>query len=520
VLEFPDNFGSNAHLMARIAPYLRLLKNQKFLSLILLGGASGLPLFLTSRTLQLWLQDAKVDIGTISLFGIVSLPYALKFIWSPLLDRFTPPFLGLRRGWLLISQLGLMLAIAVLASQNPSQNANVLQTLAIACLGIAFLSATQDIAGDAYRTEILDPGRNEVEIGSSLWVWGYRGALFITSSLALILADYLPWNVVYLLMAALMGLSSVVTILAPEPPRRQTGSMQPVSIWDVGILAGIFLAVGVLLWWVLQDPCSIAGAQCGVFDTRLVKFYWILGSVLLAWILGAFFAPRSAGQMQSEEEEDAPPQNLKDATIQPLQEFLHRSGLVKAFAIIAFILLYKLGDSLVGISANLFLRSIEFTKSEIGAIQGGMGFIATTVGVLAGGAVMIKIGRNRALWIFGVCQILSNLGYWALANTGKNYSMLLLAINIENFCAGLVTVATVAYITSLCSRNFATTQFALFSSLMAIGRDVLSAPAGELAKATGWSSFFLLSIVAALPGMFLLPIVAPWRDKPESAANK
>jgi MFS transporter, PAT family, beta-lactamase induction signal transducer AmpG len=522
--------------MVKIAPYIKLLQNPKFLTLILLGGASGLPLFLTSRTLQLWLQDAKVDIGTISLFGIVSLPYSLKFIWSPLLDRFTPPFLGLRRGWLLISQLGLMIAIAVLASQNPSQNASVLQTLAVACLGIAFLSATQDIAGDAYRTEILKPDRNEVasgssasagdayrskdehvevEIGSSLWVWGYRGALFITSSLALILADYLPWNVVYLLMAALMGLSSIITILAPEPTRRNTSDRpQPVSISDVVILAGIFLLVGVLLWWVLQDPCSISGASCGVFDTRLVKFYWILGSVLVAWVLGAFFAPRSP--VQQDGEEDAPPQNLKEATIKPLQEFLHRSGLVKSFAIIAFILLYKLGDSLVGISANLFLRSIDFTKTEIGAIQGGMGFIATTVGVLVGGALMIKIGLNRALWIFGVCQILSNLGYWALANTGKNYSMLVLAINIENFCAGLVTVATVAYLTSLCSRNFATTQFALFSSLMAIGRDVLAAPAGELAKATGWPSFFLLSIVAALPGMFLLPIVAPWQARQKS----
>jgi MFS transporter, PAT family, beta-lactamase induction signal transducer AmpG len=500
--------------MVKIAPYIKLLQNPKFLSLILLGGASGLPLFLTSRTLQLWLQDAKVDIGTISLFGIVSLPYALKFIWSPLLDRFTPPFLGLRRGWLLISQLGLMIAIAVLASQNPSQNASILQTLAVACLVIAFLSATQDIAGDAYRTEILKPDRNEVEIGSSLWVWGYRGALFITSSLALILADHLPWNVVYLMMAALMGLSSIVTILAPEPPRRNTiDRPQPVSISDVVILAGIFLMVGVLLWWVLQDPCSIAGASCKPLETRLVKFYWILGSVLVAWILGAFFAPRSP--VQQDGEEDAPPQNLKDATIKPLQEFLHRSGLVKAFAIIAFILLYKLGDSLVGISANLFLRSIDFTKTEIGAIQGGMGFIATTVGVLVGGATMIKIGLNRALWIFGVCQILSNLGYWALANTGKNYSMLILAINIENFCAGLVTVATVAYLTSLCSRNFATTQFALFSSLMAIGRDVLAAPAGELAKSTGWPSFFLLSIVAALPGMFLLPIVAPWQVRPK-----
>jgi MFS transporter, PAT family, beta-lactamase induction signal transducer AmpG len=494
--------------MTNIASYIKTFQSRKLLSLILLGFASGLPLFLTTRTLQFWLLEAKVDIGAITLFGIVSLPYSLKFMWSPLLDRFTPPFLGLRRGWLLISQIGLMGAIAIVAMQNPSQNVNVLQTLAFACLGISFLSATQDIAGDAYRTDILDRDENEVEIGSSLWVWGYRGALFVTSSLALILADRLPWNVVYLLMAGLMGLSSIVTIFAPEPPHQNSDRRHPpVSLLDMSILGGIFLTVGLLMWWVLQDPCSIAGAQCSPFNTRLTKFYWILGGILVAWILGAFFAPQSADRNDG----DATPQSLKDATIKPFQEFLHRFGLAKASTIIAFILIYKLGDSLVGISANIFLRSIEFTKTEIGAIQGGMGFIATTVGVLVGGAVMVKIGKNRSLWIFGVLQILSNLGYWALANTGKDYSMLVLAINVENFCAGLVTIATVAYLTSLCDRNFTTTQFALFSSLMAIGRDVLSAPAGELAKATGWSSFFLISIIAALPGMFLLPIVAPWR---------
>jgi PAT family beta-lactamase induction signal transducer AmpG len=176
-------------------------------------------------------------------------------------------------------------------------------------------------------------------------------------------------------------------------------------------------------------------------------------------------------------------------------------------------LLYKLGDSLVGITGNLFLREINFSKTEIGAIQGGMGFIATTVGVLVGGVILTKIGINRALWVFGILQLLSNLGYYALAIAGKNYSLLVLAINIENFCAGLVTVVTVAFLMSLCNHSFTTTQFALFSSLMAISRDILSAPAGQLAKATGWSSFFLLTLVAALPGLLLLPVVAPWNPQ-------
>jgi len=163
--------------------------------------------------------------------------------------------------------------------------------------------------------------------------------------------------------------------------------------------------------------------------------------------------------------------------------------------------------------ANPFLVEMGFTKSEIGAIQGGMGFIATTVGVLAGGVILNKIGINRGLWVFGILQLLSNLGYYTLAIAGKNNSLLVLAINIENFCAGLVTVVSVAYLMSLCNHRFTATQFALFSSLMAVSRDILSAPAGQLAKTTGWSSFFLITIVAALPGLLLLPFVAPWNSR-------
>jgi PAT family beta-lactamase induction signal transducer AmpG len=177
-------------------------------------------------------------------------------------------------------------------------------------------------------------------------------------------------------------------------------------------------------------------------------------------------------------------------------------------------LLYKLGDSLVGITGNLFLREIAFSKTEIAAFQGGMGFIATTIGVLAGGAILTSIGINRSLWIFGALQLLSNLGYYALAITGKDYTLLTIAINIENFCAGLVTVVTVAYLMSLCSHSFTTTQFALFSSVIAISRDILSAPAGELAKLTGWPGFFLLTLVFALPGLVLLPVIAPWNTPP------
>lgn len=413
--------------MKATQPFLQVFQSRKLASLLLLGFSSGLPLYLTSRTLQAWMQDEKVDLASIGLFSLVGLPYSLKFLWSPLLDRFVPPFLGRRRGWLVLTQVGLLLAIAAMAFQQPR---NALQFLAINALIIAFLSATQDIAGDAYRTDVLEV--RELGLGASTWVLGYRIAILVTSALALILADRIPWSGVYLLMAALMGVGLITSFWAPEPKGNS----------------------------------------------------------------------------------DRPPTSLMDAVYLPFEEFFRRLGLGAGSLTLLFVLLYKVGDALVGNMATPFLLAMEFTKTDIGAIQGGMGFLATTVGVIGGGLIVTRIGINRSLWIFGGLQALSNLGYFCLATVGKNYSFLVLAINLENLCAGLVTAAFVAYLMSLCNQRFSATQFALLSSLMVVCSIILAAPAGHLAKATGWPGFFLISLIAALPGLLLLPFVAPWNPRP------
>jgi MFS transporter, PAT family, beta-lactamase induction signal transducer AmpG len=500
--------------MKELRSLQQVFQSQKLMALLVLGFTSGLPLFLTSRTLQQWMQDAKVDIGTITLFGLVSLPYSLKFLWSPLLDRFAPPVLGLRRGWLLLTQIGLLIAIGALAWQQPAQNPQILQLLALNCLVIAFLSATQDIAGDAYRTDILQP--NELESGASVWVLGYRVALFAAYSLALFMADFLPWNVVYLTMATLMIPGIVATLRASEPPRLERHTATSLSLKDTIPLLFIVTLVASLFGGVLTNQIQIS------------KLYWVLAGVLVGWLALAFVLPkrtatrlarRSADRQEGRREdrstesfapEPLAPESLQDAVVLPFQDFFQRFGLPKASTVLLFIVLYKLGDSLVGIAGNLFLREIGVTKTEIAAIQGGLGLVATSLGVLVGGVIMTKIGIHRSLWVFGILQLVSNVGYYVLALTGKNYLVLPVAISIENFCAGLVTVAMVAYLMSLCSHTFTTTQFALFSSLMAISRDLLSAPGGELAKATGWPIFFLITLVAAVPGLLLLPIAAPW----------
>lgn len=395
-------------------------------ALLFLGFASGLPLFLTSRTLQSWMTVEGVDLASIGAFSLVGVPYSLKFLWSPLIDRYVPPFLGRRRGWLVVTQVGLTLAIAAMSLQKPSQ---ALQFLAINALVIAFLSASQDIAFDAYRTDVLE--EREMGAGAAVAVLGYRIALLVTGSLALVLADRIPWTAVYLCLAGLMVISIGFSIWAPEPVLR-----------------------------------------------------------------------------------DRPPASLAEAIKMPFLEFFQRSGLFQGMAILVFIVLYKLGDALVNNMSLPFLLQTGFSQTDIGAIQGGMGLLATIVGVLAGGAVLSQLGINRSLWIFGGLQAVSNLTYLLLAQIGQNYPFMVVAINIENFCAGLGTAAFVAFLMSLCNQRFSATQFALLSSLMAVSRDILVAPAGRIVELTGWTTFFLLTLVAALPGLLLLPLFAPWNPRP------
>ena len=411
--------------MKAIQSLLKVFESRKMAALLLLGFASGLPLLLIGSTLKTWMTLEKVDLGAIGWFSLASLPFSFKFLWSPFLDRFTLPFLGRRRGWLILTQIALIFAIALLGLQQPKQ---ALQLVAINAIVIAFLSATQDIATDAYRTDVLT--NLELGAGAAVSTLGYRIGMIAAGSLALMLADQMPWSSVYLIMAGMMAIGIFATLLAPEP------------------------------------------------------------------------------------QETSPPASLADAVILPLGEFFQRQGVLYGVLILLFITLYKLGDALLSNMATPFLVTIGFTKTDIGAIQLGMGLIANIVGALLGGSILSKIGINRSLWVFGVLQAVRNLAYFFLSLVGKNYQVMVLAINIEQFCGGLGTTAFVAFLMSLCNQRFSATQYALLSSLMAVSRDILAAPGGEIVKSTSWSMFFLISIFAALPGLMLLPVFAPWNPQP------
>jgi MFS transporter, PAT family, beta-lactamase induction signal transducer AmpG len=403
----------------------KVFQNRKMLTLALLGFASGLPLYLTGDTLKAWMSEAGVSLGSIGLFSLVALPYSLKFLWSPLLDRYVPPVWGRRRGWLLITQVCLTVVTATMALQQPQQ---ALQLVAVNALAIAFFSASQDIAVDAHRTDSLAP--TEMGAGTAVYLVGYRAAIILVGAGALILADHLPWSLVYLVLAGLMATCVLFTALATEP-------------------------------------------------------------------------------------EANPPATLVDAVYLPFRDFVQRFGWRRGIAILLFVMLYRYGDALVNSLTTPFLLELGFTKTTIGTIRVGMGMVASILGALSGGAILSQIGINRSLWLFGGLQTLSNLAYWGLAQLGQNYTAMVLTINVENFCGGLGTAGFLAFLMSLCNRQFSATQYALLSSLVAVSRDILTAPSGKIAESLGWPGFFLFTVAAALPGLLLLPLFAPWNPKRE-----
>jgi MFS transporter, PAT family, beta-lactamase induction signal transducer AmpG len=401
---------------------IRIFGQPKMAVLLFLGFSSGLPLYLTSKTLQAWMTTAKVDLTTIGLFSLVALPYSFKFVWAPVMDRFIPPFLGRRRGWVLITQILLLLAIAAMSLHDPLQG---LRMLAINAIAIAFFSASQDISLDAYRTDVLE--NREMGAGAAVFVLGYRIAMITSGALAFFLADRLSWPTTYLILSTLILVGVVTTFLAPEP--------------------------------VLND---------------------------------------------------AAPKSIAEAVILPFAEFFQRTGIFRALLVLLFIVVYKYSDSLAGSMTTPFLLQAGFSETEVGAVFLGAGVIATILGVLAGGAVIGKVGINRSLWIFVIVQGLSNLTYYVLSLAEKNHALMVTAVVIENFGLGLVTAAMTAFLMSMCNKRFTATQFALLSSLMAASRDILVAPGGKIAESLGWPSFFIVTVAMAIPPLVLLPFIAPW----------
>lgn len=390
--------------------------NPRVLSLLVLGFASGLPLALTSGTLQAWATVAGVSLTQIGFLTLVGSAYTLKFLWAPLIDRYAVPILGRRRGWIALSQLLLGLSIAAMGLFNPAHQLGLIALLAVF---VAFMSATQDIAFDAYSTDVLRT--NERAAGAAVKVLGYRLAMITSSGLALVIADkWLGWGGMYMVMGLIMALCAVATFLAPEPE-------------------------------------------------FVVK----------------------------------PPRSLRSAVVEPLVEFFKRP---EAITILLLIVLYKLGDAFAGaLSTTFLIRGAGFEVAQVGMVNKIFGLAATIIGALLGGGLMARFGLYRSLMLFGLLQAVSNFGYWVLAVNEPHLVLMGTVVAIENLCGGMGTAAFVALLMALCNQQFSATQFALLSALSAVGRTYLAGPlTPPLVESLGWPSFFLVTVLLALPGIVLL----------------
>lgn len=422
------------------------LFNRRMLICIFNGASAGLPLFYIYHLIPAWLRSEAVDLKTIGLFALVGIPYNWKFLWSPLLDRYTPPFLGLRRGWMLITQVGCMLLMFSMAFLDPQLS---IGWIAYGAAGLAFFSASQDIVLDAYRRELLED--KELGLGNSMYMNGYRAMAFIPGGLGLILADQMSWK------------------------------------W-VHFIIGCFMFIGIIKTFLIDELHK---------GTRT-------------------------------------PQTLKESVVDPLKEFFNRQGIKPALLFLAFLFAYKLGDNMATALSTPFYLDVGFSKTVIGTTVKLVNFWSMILGSFIGGLAIYRYGINKCLWLFGIVQMLSIFGFAVLNESGPVLWVLSCVIAFEYLGVGLGASALTAFMARATNMNFTATQFALFSSLIALPRTFANSITGYLVEGVdpsdgfihnlfgnqqglGYTQFFVLCGLLALPGMVLLYWVAPWNEKSSSA---
>lgn len=407
---------------------IKLILSWRMLVMLALGFSSGFPYYIVKDVLKAWMTDVEVDLATIGLFSSVTLPYTLKFIWSPVMDGVVPPFLGRRRGWMLIAQIGLVATITSLGQFDPKHS---LWWIAVIALAVSFFGASQDIALDAFRREYLT--NEELGFGTGVWMNAWRLGMYVSVGASFLAADSnVGWGSIHFMLALMMGIGIITTLIVREPKL-----------------------------------------------------------------------------------EVAPPVSLKEAVIDPFVEFLTRKG---ALMVLAFILLYKLGDNMAGAMNIPYILTQGFSKTEYFVIVKGFGLPAMFIGVLWGGTLMARWGIASSLWVFGILQGISTAGFALLVWVDHDSSMwldhrqalLTGIVSFEFVAMGMGQAAYATYMAIQTNKRFTATQYALLTSLMAVPGTVAGAVTGYMAKGMGWSGFYVTCALLAIPGLLLLSKLAPW----------
>ena len=399
---------------------LGIYTSSESIRMVFLGFSAGLPHPLLFATLTLWLASAEIKISEITMFGWVGIVYAIKFLWAPMLDRLRLPvitnILGQRRSWILLTQVMILLGLIFMSSLRPEHD---LMYLAYLSIGIAFASASQDVAIDAYRIEIAE-SKFQAVLGASYQL-GYRISALTSGAGALYMASFYDWKLTYQVMSAFMLVGILTVIFIPES-NKPTNTNNSDGSW------------------------------------------------------------------------------LKKTLIEPFSEFFKRNGYWSLF-LLMFIAIYRVSDLIIGIAANPFYVDIGFNLSEIATVTKVFGFTVTIIGAFIGGLSVARFGIGRLLIISSILLTVTNLFFLFLNNAGSSIPALVLTISADNFALGFSGTVFIAFLSSLTSRYFTASQYALFTSVMFLPGITLSGFSGLIIESSGWATLFIYSALLGIPSI-------------------
>ena len=425
----------NTHSDSGLDPHgIEIYLKPEVISMLFLGFSAGLPFPLVFATLTAWLASVEIGITEISMFAWVGGVYAIKFMWAPIVDKLSLPFLsrslGRRRAWMLCTQFAVLLGLLAISAINPLEN---LSLFAVLSVFIAFASATQDIAIDAYRIEIIN-NRFQGAMAAAYQL-GYRLAVLIAGGGTLYIAAFNTWNFAYKVMAFFMLVGVITTLLIREPSL-QSRKQRSTTTW------------------------------------------------------------------------------FREAVMEPFSEFFFRNG-YWSIVLLLMIGLYRVSDLILGIVANPFFLDVGFQLTEIASTTQVFGIGVTIFGAFIGGLTVVKYGIGRPLILGSILLVVTNLFYILLIGSGPDIRYLILTISVDNFALGFSGSVFIAFLSSLTSRNYTATQYALFSSLMTLPGKAISGFSGQFIEAIGWYNFFLYAALAGVPAIIFTLIVVRrgWQEQ-------
>ena len=490
---------------------LKAFTHPRVVTMLFYGVVAGLPLLLIFSSLSLWLREAGVERAAVTYFSWAALGYSFKFVWAPLIDVIPLPVLtrklGRRRAWLLLSQLMVMLAIALMALVDPASQGLTLMALAAVLLG--FSAATQDIVIDAYRIE--SAGKELQALMSASYIAGYRIGMLIAGAGALFLASYFgsslgnyefsAWQVTYLVMSGFMLIGIITTLVIDEPAVNQ--QIRPQAASDY---AGLFFTFVVAVSGFIA---FFASSSALALQAKLVVAGWVLNANLAGVLVEMFRLALALGvavilAMFCLRFEWVNKALLKRSYIEPIQDFFRRYGWSLAWLLLALVGLYRISDIVLGVIANVFYQDMGFTKPQIATVVKTFGLFMTLLGGFLGGLLAVRYGVMRILMLGAILSAATNLLFMLLAGMGNEVWMLYVVISADNLSGGLASAAFVAFLSSLTNISFTAVQYAIFSSLMTLLPKMLGGYSGTMVDAIGYQGFFLATALMGLPVLLLI----------------